>query len=190
MCTVSNNIENSRLKYDTCPRSFTPLASKAQIPQRCGRDDTKETGISRQHPAARRRNGANRKTCHNNTVTSRQYGRRAIYVSGDVRFQDGDAFDLGKLGGGGGGDVSFHLFCSLSMSALALAYFAIRYTHRTTVVLGYNGPCDIGVLFMYDASQCASRISTIRFNNVRLSPLIRIPNIAGLLRPRVLKPPR
>ena len=101
MCTVSNNIENSRLKYDTCPRSFTPLASKAQIPQRCGRDDTKETGISRQHPAARRRNGANRKTCHNNTVTSRQYGRRAIYVSGDVRFQDGDAFDLGKLGGGG-----------------------------------------------------------------------------------------
>ena len=39
-------------------------------------------------------------------VTSRQYGRRAIYVSGDVRFQDGDAFDLGKLGGG---DVLFHL---------------------------------------------------------------------------------
>ena len=79
-----------------------PLASKAQIPQRCGRDDTKETGISRQHPAARRRNGANRKTCLNNTVTSRQYGRRAIYVSGDVRFQDVDAFDLAKLGGGGG----------------------------------------------------------------------------------------
>ena len=98
MCTVSNNIETSRLKYYTCPRSFTPLASKAHIPQRCGRDYTKETGISRQHPAARRGNGANRKTCHNNTVTSRQYGRRAIYVSGDVRFQDGDAFDLGKLG--------------------------------------------------------------------------------------------
>ena len=45
---------------------------------------------------------ANRKTRHNNTVSSRQYGRRAIYVPGDVRFQDGDAFDLGKLGGGGG----------------------------------------------------------------------------------------
>ena len=43
---------------------------------------------------------ANRKTRHNNTVTSRQYGRRAIFVPGDVRFQDGDAFDLGKLGGG------------------------------------------------------------------------------------------
>ena len=106
MCTVSNNIETSRLKYYTCPRSFTPLASKAHIPQRCGRDYTKETAIFRQHPAARRGNGANRKTCHNNTVTSRQYGRRAIYVSGEVIFQDGDAFDIGKLGG----DVSFHLF--------------------------------------------------------------------------------
>ena len=44
---------------------------------------------------------ANRKTRHNNTVTSRQYGRRAIYVPGDVGFQDGDASDLSKLGGGG-----------------------------------------------------------------------------------------
>ena len=188
MCTVSNNIENSRLKYDTCPRSFTPLASKAQIPQRCGRDDTKETGISRQHPAARRRNGANRKTCHNNTVTSRQYGRRAVYVSGDVRCQDGDAFDLGKLGGGGRFLSSFLL--SFNVCTCASLFCNKVHTHRTTVVLGYNGPCDIGVLFMYDASQCASRISTIRFNNVRLSPLIRIPNVAGLLRPRVLKPPR
>ena len=45
---------------------------------------------------------ANRKTRNNNTVSSRQYGRRAIYVPGDVRFQDGDAFDIGKLGRGGG----------------------------------------------------------------------------------------
>ena len=182
MCSVSNIIETSRLKYYTCPRSFTPLASKAHIPQRCGRDYTKETAISRQHPAAPRGNGANRKTCHNNTVTSRQYGRRAIYVSGDIRFQDSDAFDLGKLGGGG--TFPFIFFCSLSMCAIALAYFAIRYTHSTTVVLGYNGPCDFGVLFMYDASQCAWRISPIRFNNVKLSPLIRVPNIACLLRPR------
>ena len=43
---------------------------------------------------------ANRKTRHNNTVTSRQYGRRAIYVPDDVGFQDGDASDLSKLGGG------------------------------------------------------------------------------------------
>ena len=41
---------------------------------------------------------ANRKTRHDNTVTSRQYGRRAIYVPGYVRFQDGDAVDLCKLG--------------------------------------------------------------------------------------------
>ena len=71
---------------------------------------------------------------------------------------------------------------------LALAYFAIRYTHRTTVVLWYNGLCDIRVLFMHDASQCAWRITPIRFNNVRLSPLIFRPKISGLLRPRVLKP--
>ena len=32
-------------------------------------------------------------------MTSRQYGKRAIFVSGDVRFQDGDAVDLGKLRG-------------------------------------------------------------------------------------------
>ena len=43
---------------------------------------------------------ANRKTRHNNTVTSRHYGRRAIFVPGDVKFQDGDAFDISKLGGG------------------------------------------------------------------------------------------
>ena len=41
----------------------------------------------------------NRKTRHNNSVTQRQYGRRAVFVSGDVRFQDGDAIDVGKLGG-------------------------------------------------------------------------------------------
>ena len=45
---------------------------------------------------------ANRKTRHNNTVSSRQYGRRAIYLPGNVRFQDGDAFDLGKVWRGGG----------------------------------------------------------------------------------------
>ena len=128
---------------------------------------------------------ANRKTRHNNTVLSRQYGRRAIYVPGDVRFQDGDAFDLGKLGRGG---AFFHfLLRSLNVS-LALAYFSIRYTHRTTVVLWYNGLCDIRVLFMHDANQCAWRITPIRFNNVRLSPLICRSNISGLLRLRVLKP--
>ena len=55
---------------------------------------------------------ANRKTRHNNTVTSRHYGRRAIFVPDDVKFQDGDAFDLSKLGGGG---VFFHFYFVLSM---------------------------------------------------------------------------
>ena len=50
---------------------------------------------------------ANRKTRHNNTVTSRQYGRHAICVPGDVGFQDGGASDLSKLGGG---TSFFHLF--------------------------------------------------------------------------------
>ena len=75
---------------------------------------------------------ANRKTRHNNTVTSRQYGRRAIYVPGDVGFQDGDASDLSKLGGG---PLSFIFFVFLSTSPLALAYLAIRYTYRSTVAL-------------------------------------------------------
>ena len=127
---------------------------------------------------------ANRKTRHNNTVTSRQYGRRAIFVLGDVRFQDGDAFDLSKRGG-----ARFIPLLPRSFNVLlALAYFAIRYTHRTTVLLWYDGQCDIWVLFMHDASQSGWRITPIRFNNVRLSPLIFRPNISGLLRPRVLKP--
>ena len=54
---------------------------------------------------------ANRKTRHNNTVTSRHYGRRAIFVPGDVRFQDGDTFDLSK----GGGGAFFHFYLVLSM---------------------------------------------------------------------------
>ena len=127
---------------------------------------------------------ANRKTRHNNTVTSRQYGRRAIFVPGDVKLQDGDAFDLSKLGGGRFLPLLLRSFYVL----LALAYFAIRYTHRTTVVLWYGGLCDIRVLFMHDASQCAWRITPIRINNVRLSPLIFRPNVSRLLRPRVLKP--
>ena len=98
---------------------------------------------------------ANRKTRHNNTVTSRHYGRRAIFVPGGVKFQDGDAFDLSKRGGGGGGRRFLPLLHRSFNVLLALAYFAIRYTHRTTVVLWYDGLCDIRVLLLHDASQCA-----------------------------------
>ena len=134
------------------PTFLHPTASTAQIPQRCGRGCTKETGIFRSIRLRGTVMAANRKTRQNNTVTSRQYSRRAVYVSGDVRFQDGDAFDLGTLGGG---TFSFIFFYCYSMSALALAYFAIRYTYRATVVLWYNGLCDIAVLFVHDANQCA-----------------------------------
>ena len=54
---VSNKIETSRLNSNTCPHSFTPSASMAQITQRCGGNYTKEIGISRQHSAARYSNG-------------------------------------------------------------------------------------------------------------------------------------
>ena len=57
MWTVSNKIENSSLNAYICTDSFSPLASKTQIPPRCGRDYTKETGICRQHSAARHSNG-------------------------------------------------------------------------------------------------------------------------------------
>ena len=186
MCTVSNKIEISRLNSYICPHSFTPLASKTQIPPRCGRYYTKETGICRQHSAARRSNGGKPEDAPHNTVSSRHYGKRAIYVPGDVRFEDGDAFDLGKLGRVGG--AFFHFLLRSFNVLLALAYFSKRYIHRTTVVLWYNGLCDIRVLFMHNASQCAWRITPIRFNNVRPSTLMFSPNISGLLRPRVLKP--
>ena len=184
MCTVSNKIENSRLNSYICPHSFTPLASKTQIPPRCGRGYIKENASVASIRLRGTVMAANRKTRHNNTVTSRQYGRRAIFVPGDVKFQDGDAFGLSKLGGGGFLPLLLRSFNVL----LALAYFPIRYTHRTTVVLWNDGLCDIRVLFMHDANQSAWRITPIRFNNVRLSPLIFRPNISGLLRPRVLKP--
>ena len=175
MCTVSNKIENSMLNAYICPHSFTPLASKTQIPPRCGRDYNKETGICRQHSAARQSNGGKpedapqqyrdvttlRQTCH--------FRSRRRQISRWRRLWS-------KQTGGGGRRFLPRLLRSFNV-LLALAYFAIRYTHRTTVVLWYDGLCDIRVLFMHDASQCAWRITPIRFNNARLSPLIFRPNI-------------
>ena len=125
-------------------------------------------------------------TRHNNTVSSRHYGIRAIFVPGDVKFQDGDAFDLSILGGG---EALSSTFTSFFECFTCASLFRNKvHTHRTTVVLWYDGLCDIRVLFMHDASQCAWGITPIRFNNVRLSALSFRPNISGLLRPRVLKP--
>ena len=54
-------------------------------------------GTSCQRSAARRKNGAFSGD-DTPTVTSRQLRRRAIFVSGDVRFQDGDVVDLKQMG--------------------------------------------------------------------------------------------
>ena len=82
-------------------------------------------------------------------MTSRQYGKRAIFVSGDVRFQDGDAVDLGKLWG----DRFLSSTCFFQCMHPARGYVVIMYTRRTTVLLWYSGLCDIRILFMYDACQ-------------------------------------
>ena len=79
--------------------------------------------------ASVRSNGANRED-DTLTVTSRQHGRRAIFVSGDVRFQDGDVVDLKEMGIPG----SFVVFLFPPGSELALAYLSLRYTHRSTVL--------------------------------------------------------
>ena len=184
MCTVSNHIGTTGL---ILTYAHTPSPHWCQ--RRKSHSDADEITLIKLASLASIRlratvMEANRKTRHNNHVTQRQYGRRAIFFAADVRFQDGDAIELDKLGVGG--LLPFYL---LSFNVLlALAYFVIRYTHRTTVVLWYNGLCDIRVVFGHDANQCAWRIKPISFNYVRLSPLIFIPNISGLLRPRVLKP--
>ena len=131
-CTMTNDFETSRLNSYICPHFFTPLTSKGSIPQRRGP-----------------------------TVTSRQYGRRAMFVSGNIRFQDGVVVDLGKLGGPLSSFVFLFFFLSLE-----LTYFAIRYTQRTNVVSWYSGLCDIRVLFVYVTCQCAWRIAPFKFNSV------------------------
>ena len=122
MCTVANNVEKSRLISYTCPHSFTPLASKASMPQRCGRDYSKEASNPCKRSAARRRNdvktGSNRPT-----VTSRQYGRRAVFVSGDVRFQDGDVVDLANWG------TVFYRFSVLSFNVCTCAKVCFHKVH-------------------------------------------------------------
>ena len=109
-------------------------------------------------------------------MTSLQYDRRTIFVSSDIRFQDGDIVDLVKTG-----TVFFCLFFFLSMSALALGYFAISYTHILPLylgthidyryTLGHSGSFYLRGMSIYVAN---------RFNNISLCPLIFIPYISGL----------
>ena len=127
MCTVSNNIENSRLNAYICPHSFTPLASKTQIPPRCGRDYTKETDICRQHSAARHSNGGKPEDApqqYRDVTTIRQtrhFRSRRRQISRWRRLWS-------KQTGGGGRRFLPLLLRSFNVS-LALAYFTIRYTH-------------------------------------------------------------
>ena len=76
--------------------------------------------------AARHSNGANPGD-DTPTVTSQQYGRRAIFI----RFQNGDVVDQDVTG-----DcvLSSVFFFFPPRSALALACLGLRYTHRPTVV--------------------------------------------------------
>ena len=123
ICTVTNDAESNRLSSYTRPYSLTLLASKSSVSQRRGRDYPKETGISCQRSTERHSNGAN--TDYDTpTVTSQQYGIRAIFVSGDVRFQDGDNVDLSETGGGSTLSSVFYFFPPRS----SLAYLALRYT--------------------------------------------------------------
>ena len=118
-------------------------------------------------------------------MTSRQYGKIRYFRSNNVRFQDGGAVDIGKLGRG---DAFFRLLHLSFNVCHCTGSCVFMYTHKTTVLLWSSGLCDIRVLFMYDVCQYAWRIASIRFNNVSLCPLILIPNMSGLLCTLLLYP--
>ena len=119
--------------------------------------------------------------CDVTTMRQTRYFR-----SDDVRFQDGDAVDIGKLERGRALSSDYSFF--LSISALAQIHVAIMFTYKTTVLLWSSSLCDIRVHFLYDVCQYALRVASIRFNNVSLCPLILIPNMSGLLCPLLLNP--
>ena len=125
MCTVSNTIEKSWLNAYICPHSFTPLASKTQITPRCGRDYTKETGNCRQHSAARHTNGGKPEDApqqYRDVTTighTRHFRSRRRQMSRWRRLWSKQT----------GGEALSSTFTSFFQCFLALAYFAIRYTH-------------------------------------------------------------
>ena len=64
-------------------------------------------------------------------------------------------------------------------SALVLAYFAITYTHRTTVVLWHSGVCDIqGRLCTSRVNEHGNARQAAQFINVNLCSFVLIPNIS------------
>ena len=78
---VTNDVEIAWLSSYTCPHNFNPLESTSSIPQRrCG-DYNKETLQSLASVRLRAVVMAPTRKLDTPTVTSRQYGRRAIFVS-------------------------------------------------------------------------------------------------------------
>ena len=175
---MTKDIDTSRLNSYTCPHSFTPLASN----RKCHSDAIEITlkklasfSRIRLRGVVMARNRKGHPYCDVTTILQTRYFR-----SDDVRFQDGDAVYIGKLGRG---TLSSGYSFFLSMSALAQVHVVIMFTLRATFLLWSSCLSDIRVLFLHDACQCAWRIAPIRFNNVSIYPFIFIPNMSGLLCP-------
>ena len=104
ICTVTKDIDTSRLNSYTCPHSFTPLASN----RKCHSDAVEITlkklasfSSIRLRCVVMERNRKGHPYCDVTTIRQTRYFR-----SDDVRFQDGDAVYIGKLGRG---DAFFRL---------------------------------------------------------------------------------
>ena len=82
ICTVTKDVESGRPRYYTHTQIISPHWCQRHKPHS---DAVQITGISCQRSVARRNNGAKSEDDDTPTVTSRQYGRRAIFVPGDVR---------------------------------------------------------------------------------------------------------
>ena len=119
--------------------------------------------------------------CDVTTIRQTRYFR-----SDNVRFQDGDAVDIGKLGRGG----RFLPTTPSFFQCLPLHRFMLSSRTRIRLQFYYGAAvcATFGNFFLYDVCQYAWRIASIIFNNVSLCPLILIPNMSGLLCPLLLNP--
>ena len=108
------------------------------------------------------------------------------FRSDNVRFQDGGAVDIGKLGRGG----RFLPTTPSFFQCLPLQRFLLSSCTRIRLQFYYGAAASatFGYFFCTMFFQYAWRIASIRFNNVSLCPLILIPNMSGLLCPLLLNP--
>ena len=117
ICTVTKDVKTIRLNSYICPHSFTPLRQRRKSHKDAVEVTLKKpTSFSSIRLRGVHSNGGKPEDAPKQYRDVRQYGRRPVYESGDVRFQDGDAFDLGKLGGG----------CLLSSSSNVIQYLHLR----------------------------------------------------------------